>query len=310
MKVGGGWHGAQPFLLKGISSYRKGLNQIESAGIPPEIESTIVVCKYNDLEDLEQKFRYYGDKIACFILEPMVGTGGLIFGNPEYIKLARELTDKFGALLIMDEVISGFRFHAGGLHTLIKIKPDLCILGKCIGGGMPVSAVAGREDIISLCAPDAPFDQKVKFDGGTFSGHPASILAGLTFISYLIEHENEIYKRIGLFGRDIRKGIEEIFANYGLPVRCSGAGDPITENSSFIGVHFLNEEIDQITSPDEAWNPELCDIELREEVFKLAMLEEGFFTYHGFGAVSAAHSESDVQASLDAVDRIAIKWGR
>jgi glutamate-1-semialdehyde 2,1-aminomutase len=310
MKVGGGWHGSQPYALKGITRYDRGLNHIESAGLPPGIDSMIVTTRFNDTEDLRERFREYGEQIACLIVEPIVGAGGLIFAQQEYLKKSRELTQEYGALLIIDEVISGFRFHAGGLHVLYGIKPDLVVFGKAIGGGMPVSAVSGRDDVMSLLEPGTPADRSVRFDGGTFSAHPASMLAGATFVRYLIEHEQEIYPRIGSLGARVRNGIEEIFRNYGFNVKCTGDGGSVTHNSSMIAVHFLNEEIEQVISPEQAWNPEICDFELRERIFKFAMLEEGFNIFHGYGGISDAHSESEIQASLDAVDRIAKKWSR
>ena len=310
MKVGGGWHGSHPYVLKGITRYDRGLDHLESAGLPPGIDSMIVTTRFNDIEDLRERFRAYGERIACLIVEPIVGAGGLIFAQQEYLKKTRELTQEYGALLIIDEVISGFRFHAGGLYVLYRIKPDLVVFGKAIGGGMPVSAVAGREDVMSLLEPEIPADRSVRFDGGTFSAHPASMLAGATCIRHLIEHEQEIYPKIGALGAQVRNGIEEIFRNYGFNVRCTGGGSPVTHDSSMVGVHFLKEEIEQVTSPEQAWNPEICDFELRERIFKFAMLEEGFNIFHGYGAISGAHSESEIQASLDAVERIAKKWSR
>jgi len=218
------------------------------------------------------------------------------------------LTQQYNSLLIFDEVISGFRFHAGGLQSLYAIKPDLTVLGKAIGGGMPVSAVAGRDDVMVLCSPETKPDQKVKFEGGTFSAHPASMLAGLTYVKYLMENESEIYPRIGQLGAKIRNGIEEIFTAHGFNVKCTGYGELVPDNSSCVGVQFLQEKIDRITFPEQVWNPEVSDLELREKIFKLAMLEEGFNIFHGFGAVSTAHTESEIQASLDAVERIAKKW--
>lgn len=308
MKIGGGWHGSQPYSLKGISTYDKGLNQIESAGLPPQIDSMIVITKFNDNDDLEDKFKEHGDRVACLIIEPLVGAGGFIFASKEYLQLARELTDQFGALLIFDEVVTGFRFHAGGLQTLYTIRPDLTVLGKAIGGGMPVSAVAGREDVMKLCGQDAQHDRKVKFDGGTFSSHPAGMLAGIAFIKYLMEHQEEIYPKIGRHGDQVRKGIEKIFSTYGFNVKCTGWGSDLTPNSSLVGVHFLHENVDQISSPDQVWNPDVCDSEIREKIFKLAMLEQGFNTYHGYGAISAAHSDQEIQASLGAVESIAKRW--
>jgi glutamate-1-semialdehyde 2,1-aminomutase len=123
-----------------------------------------------------------------------------------------------------------------------------------------------------------------------------------------MENESEIYPRIGQFGAKIRNGIEEIFTAHGFNVKCTGYGELVPDNSSCVGVQFLHEEIDRVASPEQVWNPEVSDLELREKIFKLAMLEEGFNIFHGFGAVSAAHTESEIQASLDAVERIAKKW--
>ena len=308
LKTGGGWHGAHPYVLKGISSYKKGLNQIESSGLPPGAGSMTLVVRFNDIEHLEAVFQSHAERIACFIIEPFIGAGGFIFASREYLKKARELTRKTGTVLIFDEVVSGFRFHAGPVQNFYGISPDLTIFGKAVGGGMPVSAVAGSRDILSLCSPEADKKDRVKFEGGTFSGHPASMAAGAAYIQHLINHESEIYPRIGRWGKRIRKTIERIFSSHGFNVKCTGDGGKTAENSSLIGVQFLRRNLDKVTTPEQVWNPEISDVELREKALKLALLEEGFNTFHGFGAVSAAHSEDEVQGALDAVERIAQKW--
>jgi glutamate-1-semialdehyde 2,1-aminomutase len=310
MKVGGGWHGAQPFALKGISTWCNGFNQIESAGVPAGLDSEIIITRFNDVGDLEEKFNENGERIACFIVEPFIGSGGFIFAEKEYLQKARKLAARYDAVLIFDEVISGFRFHAGGIQSLYGIEPDLTVFGKAIGGGMPVSAVAGKSGIMELCGPETESDRRVKFEGGTYSAHPASMLAGKTFIGYLVEHEEEIYPRIGQLGREVRDEIEGIFSKHGFHVICTGGNDAVTKNSSVVGVHFVGDGIDRIRSPEQTWNPEVCDIELRESIFKLSMLDEGFNIFHGYGAISAAHTDEEVRASLDAVERVAVKWGK
>jgi glutamate-1-semialdehyde 2,1-aminomutase len=308
LKIGGGWHGAHPYLLKGISTFRQGLNEVESAGLPPGAESLAVVSRFNDQDDLEEKFKVLGEKLACFILEPFIGSGGFLFTRPEYLRRARQLTEQYGALLIFDEVVSGFRFYPGGLQSLYGVKPDLTVLGKVIGGGMPIGAVAGREDVMALCAPDAKPAQKVRFDGGTFSGHPATMIAGLASLQHLIKQADKIYPRIGRLGAFARKEIERIFARQGMKVRCTGDGEALGIASSLLGVHFVGNEAVRIDSPEQVWNPEVSDFELREKIFKLAMIQEGFNIFHGYGSISAAHSRAEVQASLEAVERIARKW--
>jgi len=242
------------------------------------------------------------------ILEPFIGAGGFIFAQKDYIQKARELSFRYGALIIFDEVVSGLRFHAGGLQSLYDVTPDLTVLGKAIGGGMPLSAVAGKNEVMCLCDPEAETNDRVKLEGGTFSAHPSSIMAGLVFTKFLIENEKEIYPRIGKFREKIRRETENIFAANGFYVKCTGGGSEVAKDSSLAGVHFLLDHCDEITSPDQVWNPTFCDIELREKIFKLAMLQEGFNIFHGFGAVSTAHTDEEIQASLDAVERIAKKW--
>ena len=308
IKVGGGWHGSQPYALKGISVYEKGFTEVESAGLPSGMDEMILITRFNDEEDLEEKFRIYGERTACLILEPFIGAGGFIFGRKNYIRKARQLCDQYGSLLILDEVISGFRFHAGALQNLYDVKPDLTVFGKAIGGGMPLSAIAGDDEIMSLCGPAVKKEVKVKVEGGTFSAHPASMLAGLTFIKYLLDHEEDIYPRIGHLGEKVRREIENIFATHGFNVRCTGDGNSVAKNSSVAGVHFLHSTCDRIESPEQVWNPDVCDIEMREKIFKLAMIQQGFNVFHGYGSISVAHTEEEIQASLVAVERIAKKW--
>lgn len=305
IKIAGGWHGGHPFALKGIHTYEDGLSSLESAGLPACSDSDVVVTTFNDIDDLERVFETYGSEAACFITEPMVGSGGLIFADPAYLRRARELTREHGALLILDEVITGFRLHAGPLQALYRVTPDLTVLGKAIGGGMPVAAVAGREDVMSLAAPGVPHGRAVKFDGGTFSGHPTAMMAGVAFLRYLIEHEDEIYPYIGRLGRMAREGIEERLAAYGINARCGGDASPVSEDSSLVAVHVLTDGADDVRSPEQVYDPARSDIELRDHIFKLAMLKENFHVVHGYGGISFAHTEDHIEKSLDAFELIA-----
>lgn len=305
IKVAGGWHGGHPFALKGIHTYEHGLGELESQGLPPCSDDEIVVTRFNDLEDLDAVFEQHGSEAACFIFEPMVGSGGLIFADPAYMSRARELTREHGALLILDEVITGFRLHAGALQTLYRVSPDLSVFGKAIGGGMPVAAVAGREEVMSLAAPGTPHERSVKFDGGTFAAHPQAMIAGTAFLRYLIEHEDEVYPYIGELARTARTGIEERLNAYDIPARCGGDASPVSENSSLVAVHVLTDGAESVRSPEQVHDPERSDMELRDKIFKLGMLKEGFHVVHGYGSVSYAHTEEQIQKSLDAFERIA-----
>ena len=167
MKVGGGWHGAQPWSLKGTvfkAGNGGGFGGVETEGLPAPVTEDVIVTAYNDPERLREDFARHGDSVACFVVEPLIGAGGLIPATREYLALARELTHQYGALLIFDEVVNGFRFRAGNLGALYGIAPDLAIYGKAIGGGMPVAALAGREEVMGLI--------------GRAGGHRVAVLGG------------------------------------------------------------------------------------------------------------------------------------
>lgn len=311
LKVGGGWHGAQPWGLMGVSYNEQGYQHTESRGLPGIIADEVLITRFNNSEALASVFEQYGDRIACFILEPVIGASGAIPGKPEYLRLARELTLKYGALLIFDEVISGFRFHAGDVGALYGIHPDLLTLGKIIGGGMPVAAVAGRADVMALAGRAG--GRRVRFDGGTYSAHPASMLAGKIAIEYLIQHKDEVYGYLARLGQQVRERIEQIFATHGILARCTGYPNEAIWSSSLSMVHFPTRSDIVIDSPDVAADPTCCSPELREHVFKLAMLIQDVYTVHGFGALSTAHTQADLDMLYDACDRVAQRlsqaWG-
>jgi glutamate-1-semialdehyde 2,1-aminomutase len=308
LKVGGGWHGSQPWGLVGVDYGPQGVHAVESEGLPCDTASEVLVTRFNDSDSLEQVFARHGDQIACFIVEPVIGAGGMIPATPEYLHLARHLTQKHGALLILDEVISGFRFCAGSVGRLYSIQPDLTTLGKIIGGGMPVAAVAGRRDVLAIAGREG--GRRVRFDGGTYSAHPASMLAGRVMLSYLIEHEQEVYPRLARLGQQVRVRLEQIFADHGILVQCTGYPNEAVKGSSVAVVHFLTRPGVTVDSPDTASSPELCLVEVRERVFRLAMLLEDVYTMHGLGALSVAHTEQDLNRLYEACDRVAQRLKR
>ncbi len=303
LKVGGGWHGANPMALKGISHREDGFTQVESEGLAAEHAADILITRFNDPEDLTQQFQQFGDRIACFIVEPWMGVGGFMPATPEYLQTARELTHKYGAVLIFDEIISGFRFCAGGVNKLYGIQPDLATFAKIIGGGMPLAAVVGREEIMRLCGTAG--GRRVKFEGGTFSAHPAALLAGKTLVEYLVHNESRVYPRLGALGQKVRTGIEEVFAGRGVLARCTGYGNDVVPDSSLVMIHFPHDENTQLTDPEAVWDPRVCNVSRREKVLKLAFLLERVHVVHGLGAISTAHTEEDVEWLFAACDEAA-----
>ena len=304
LKIAGGWHGAQPYLLKGVTAFQNGgLKTRESAGLHPSCPDEIVTVRLNDIENLEETFRQYGERAACFIMEPFIGEGGFLFADPQYLRRVRELTTEYGAVLVFDEIISGFRFHPGPVSALYGVKPDLLALGKIIGGGMPITALAGRADIMELCNPKAGA-RRVRFEGGTFSAHPATLLAGFTMLRLLSQKRDEIYPKINRLGQRIRDNVPAIFERYGVRATCTGSPNQAVPGSSMGMIQFPNEGR-EVRSPEDNWNAEVCDPELREKVLRVGLVSRGFHTVHGFGGVTFAHSDGDVDRFLEALEDFA-----
>jgi glutamate-1-semialdehyde 2,1-aminomutase len=303
LKVSGGWHGAQPYLLKGITAYQGGLKNRESAGLHPSCPEEIVTVRFNDCSHLEEVFQQHGERLACFILEPFIGEGGFLFVDPDYLRRARKLTSEYGVVLILDEIISGFRFHCGPLSSLYGVTPDIWALGKIMGGGMPVTALAGRADILELCNPAAG-PRRVRFEGGTFSAHPSTLLAGLTMLRHLAANAGEIYPQINALGEKVRREIPRVFERHGIYSACTGHPNAVVPGSSMAMIQFPQPGR-AVTNPEENWNDEVCDHQMREKVIRLAFVTRGFHTVHGFGSICTAHTEADVERFLEAADEIA-----
>lgn len=303
MKVGGGWHGAQPWGLKGVGyDAGYGYQGVETAGLPPEVCDAVIVTRFNDPEMLRDHFRQYGDRLACFIVEPFIGAGGFMPATVEYLRAARELADQYGAVLIFDEVIAGFRFRAGNAGALFGVQPDLTTFGKIIGGGMPVAAVAGRAEVMDLAGRAG--GRTVAFSGGTYSGHPASLLAGKTMMQYLVDHEAEVYPRLAVLGQQTRAALETAFADEGICARCTGANSAVPGSSAFM-VHFPYDSEHALVTPEDLFNPAVCDVALTQDVLMLALLLEDVHVIHGHGTVSVAHTTSDIALFGEACREVA-----
>jgi glutamate-1-semialdehyde 2,1-aminomutase len=308
MKVGGGWHGAQPWGLKGVGFEARagvGFQHVDTEGLPSALTDKVVVTGFNDPGLLRDHFRQYGDRLACFIVEPFIGAGGLIPGSREYLQTARELAHQYGVVLIFDEVIAGFRFRAGDTGALYGVQPDLATFGKVIGGGMPVAAVGGRADIMNLAGSEG--GHRVKFSGGTYSAHPGSLLAAKTLMTHLIAHEAEIYPRLARLGEKTRRTIEAAFGDEGVFVRCTGDGNKALGGSSLFMFHFPYQEDARLDRPEDVIDPSVCDVTLRRDVVQIALLLEDVYMLHGHGAVATAHTEADIELLGEACHRVA-RW--
>jgi glutamate-1-semialdehyde 2,1-aminomutase len=296
LKISGGWHGSQPFGLKGVSPVGKSFEHLESEGLSSKIDDEVVLTRFNDVEDLRERFATLGDRIACMLIEPIMGAGGGAAATLEYMREARRLTEQHGSLLLCDEVITGFRFRPGDLTSLYGVKPDVLILGKVIGGGMPVAAVAGRRDVLALGSRDS---KRVKFEGGTYSAHELGLVGAMSMLSYLEEHADEVYGRLARAGDRLRAGVVEVAASCGVPIHVLGKTPDGFPASSLVYMHLAREATEPPSCPDEL--AERSHPLITERLLKATLLLEDLSTRSGIGAVSTAHTDADLDRTLESV---------
>lgn len=295
LKIAGGWHGSQPFGLKGVSARDGSFDHLESEGLPGTTDGDVELCTYNDVEALEHAFAQRGDRFACVILEPWLGAGGGIGATSAFLRAARELSERHGALLLCDEIIAGFRFRAGDVTSLYGVRPDLLILGKVIGGGMPVAAVAGRRDVMQLASRDS---KRVKFEGGTYSAHELSLVAGLTMVSHLVANEVAIYGELARRGAALRSGLEEIARDLAVPAWISGWPNDAVAGSSICHIRFGRERGGRPECPEQMVGAGAAHPLVDDDLLRAALLIEGVNVHNGLGAASVAHGDAEVAATL------------
>ncbi len=298
VKAAGGWHGANPMALKGVSRKEEGFGRVDSAGMPDTTEQEIIVATYNDPEALRRIFRSHGDRIACLIFEPCLGSAGFVPATQAFMDTARELTHQHGAMLILDEIITGFRYCASGMQRLYCVQADLTTFGKVVGGGMPLSAVAGRADLLDLASVSTL--ERVWFNGGTFSAHPLALLAGTRLIEYLTAHQDTIYPALASKGDYLREGIEQAFAEEGILARCTGHRHESVAGSSLLSVYYPLSQEHVPQCAETMLDPALCDVALREKALKLGLLLHDVNVMHGLGAISMAHTQEDLDRVIEA----------
>lgn len=222
VKFDGGYHGHADFLLSKAGSGVATLALPDSAGVPPEIAGTTLVAPYNDLEAVARTFEAHKSEIAALILEPVAGNMGVVPPKEGFLAGIRDLTKENGALLIFDEVITGFRVAWGGAQSKYNIRPDLTCLGKIIGGGLPVGAYGGRRDIMNLVAPAGPV-----YQAGTLSGNPLAMAAGCATLDAIAATRNA-YTQLDARGARLEAGLKNAAEKAGVPVQINRVGSMLT----------------------------------------------------------------------------------
>jgi len=295
LKIAGGWHGANPDLSLGIKApYEKE----ESLGLLPELKQYTKVIPFNNLSGSLEVIHQNKDNLAGVLLEPVIGEGGFVSATTEYLKMLRSETERLGALLIFDEVISGFRAALGGAQKRFHITPDLTTLGKITGGGLPVGALVGKREILEKTSPEKKGNkwERILIGGGTFSSHPLTAAAGLAMLRYLKDQSAEVYPLLEAKGEKVRKGVQESLRRGAIDAVVTGTG-------SLFQTHFLIQKGVTLNSPDTIH--QFTDIEKREVEFRIRMLTKGVHVMHGGGCLSIAHSDEDIEKIIQTTGEVA-----
>ncbi len=285
VKFVGCYHGHVDSLLIKAGSGVGTLGLPDSPGVTLGTARDTLVLPYNDLVPVQEAFAARGGEIAAVILEPVAANMGVVLPRPGFLEGLRELTAHAGALLIFDEVITGFRLGLGGAQAYYGVIPDLTILGKIIGGGLPVGAYGGRREIMELVAPLGPV-----YQAGTLSGNPLASAAGLATLDVL--RQPGIYNRLAERGKELREGLARLAAAVGVPVKVQGL-------ASLFTVFFTEEEV---------WDYELaasCDRQRFRQFFHLLLQNGVYFPPSPLEAcfLSLAHTAEDLAATLAAAEK-------
>lgn len=282
VKFEGCYHGHADALLVKAGSGALTFGQPSSAGVPPEVAAHTLTLGYNNIAEVETLFNQIGNEIACVIVEPVAGNMNLIAPAPGFLETLRAQCTKHGAVLIFDEVMTGFRVALGGAQQLYNIKPDLTTLGKVIGGGLPVGAFGGRADIMACLAPVGPV-----YQAGTLSGNPVAVAAGLTTLKLV--QEPGFYEKLAARTRQLVEGLNTIAKETGVAFSAQSVG-------GMFGVYFSascpTSYAEVMQSDKDAFNR-----------FFHAMLNEGVYlapSAFEAGFVSAAHGDEEIAKTLTA----------
>jgi glutamate-1-semialdehyde 2,1-aminomutase len=289
-KFEGGYHGTADHVSISVTpdlaltgDTRRPTPVIASAGITPNTVDDVIILPFNDLQGTTTILTAHQDELAAVFVEPILGSCGYVPAQPEFLQGLRELTQRLGMLLIFDEVQT-FRLSSGGAQALLGIMPDLTVLGKIIGGGLPVGGVGGRSDV--MAAFDATTGTPKIPHAGTFNGNPVTMRAGL---ATLRDVGPAAYDRLDQRGRDLRQRLQALGDRYGVPIQVTGAG-------SLFGIHWSAEPVTDYRSAARA------NKSLSYKFFLHALNNGIFFTTRGGGCLSIPMTDAEVGAFLDVLE--------
>lgn len=282
LKFEGCYHGHSDYLLAKAGSGLATLGIPDSPGVPADFAKHTLTAPYNDIRTVQQLVKEHRNNLACIILEPIAGNMGVVPPAPDFLSALRHLTTENDILLIFDEVISGFRVSYGGAQALYGIKPDLTVLGKIIGGGLPVGAYGGRKEIMDLIAPSGPV-----YQAGTLSGNPLAVTAGLATLTQL--KARGVYKKLEEQSAALAKGIGEAAKKAGIPLTQTRVGSMLTA--------FFT------SGPVVDWNTAKQSDTKRYGQYFHHMLEQGVYlapSQFEAAFLSTAHTTRDIDHTIKA----------
>ena len=285
VKFEGCYHGHADALLVKAGSGALTFGQPSSAGVPEDVAKHTLTLPYNHTQALEDLFTSSGDEIACVIIEPVVGNMNLIIPHQEFLQSLRTLCTKHGAVLIFDEVMTGFRVDLGGAQTLFDVIPDMTTLGKVIGGGLPVGAFGGKKEIMQQLAPLGPV-----YQAGTLSGNPVAVAAGLKTLE-LIQRPH-FFTKLSAITSNLVDGLTASAQQKNIDFCARHVG-------GMFGMYFSKK------APDSFDEIMQSDRDAFKKFFHLMLNEGIYFGPSAFeaGFVSAVHSEEDIKLTLEAADK-------
>ena len=281
IKFEGNYHGAVDSLLAKAGSGIATFGLPDSAGVPNTITQDTLLARYNDADNVKAILEANAGQVAAVMVEPVAGNMGLVPPDPGFLLTLRELCDHHGVLLVFDEVMTGFRVARGGASERFGIKPDLICMGKVIGGGLPVGAYGGREDLMNLVAPLGPM-----YQAGTLSGNPLAMAAGYAALS---NADQSVYEHCEQIGARLEAGLNQVFGAAGVPAQVQRVG-------SMISVYFADEPVhnfDQANVSNKA---------LFGKLFH-AMLDKGFYLPPSAleaWFLTASHTNEDIDLTVEA----------
>lgn len=290
IKFDGCYHGHADLLLVQAGSGVATLGLPDSPGVPADTVKDTLVADFNNLSSVEALFKKNPEQIAAIIVEPVAGNMGVVPPSPGFLEGLRVITEREGAVLIFDEVMTGFRVHKGGAQTLYDIQPDLTTLGKVIGGGLPVGAYGGKKEIMQLVAPAGPM-----YQAGTLAGNPLAMSAGIATLDLI--QDDRVWQEMEARGRQLDAGIESAAKKAGVPIQQTRVGTMRTT--------FFSE------TPPVDWNTVKVADKAQFGKFFQKMLENGVYlapSQFEAGFLSIVHHENIIAATVESAEKVFGTW--